>query len=285
MPQRWARCGSASRAGCLALPSRSSLAPCCSHATPWVIAHRGGLAQWPENTELAFEKCVELGVDLLEIDIHRSKDGALVVIHDPTVDRTTEGSGSVSGMTVSALQALDAAYRFGEEAGYPLRGQGVHIPTLEHVLGRFESTRINIELKADDLEAPLCDLLLESRAAERVIVASISSDRLDRFRERCPKVATSASAREATRFWLLAQIGLAGPAPAPALQLADRIGSMPVITSALVWAAQKRGLAIHVFTINDRMQMHQFLDRGVHGIMTDRPELLKEVITERRRDD
>ena len=252
------------------------------HPPPWVMAHRGGPVDRPEHTELAFERCVELGVDVLETDVHASRDGHLVVIHDATVDRTTDGTGAVADLTLTELQALDAGHRFKTKDGLVYRGTGLRIPTLERVLVRFEEARVNVELKADQLEANLCRLLKRVEAKDRVIVASMTTERIERFRELCPGVATAASTGEVFEFWLLASVGLTGELPASVLQVPPRVGALEVITPGLIRAAGERRVPVHAFTVNDEGEMRRLLDAGIAGIITDRPETLIRVIGGRR---
>ncbi len=130
-----------------------------------VIAHRGGRSLGPESTLYTFQRAVKLGVDVIEIDIHSTRDGHLVIIHDRTVNRTTNGSGPVAGFTLKELQALDAAHRWSPDKGrtYPLRGKGIAVPTLAEAFTALPTTRFNIEIKESNPEviAALCDLIQE----------------------------------------------------------------------------------------------------------------------------
>ena len=128
-------------------------------------------------------------------------------------------------------------------------------------------------MKADGLEHSLCDALRVHRALERSLVASASSERLVRFRDICPSVATSAALSEVLVFWGLANLGIAGSAPAPALQIPH---SAPVFWPPIRWAAKRRGMVVQVFTVNEPEEMDLALRAGAQGIMTDRPDLLLE---------
>jgi len=170
---------------------------------PMVIAHQGGDGLRPSNTLLAFQHAVDLGVDVLEMDVHRTADGALVLIHDATVDRTTDGSGALAAMTLAEVKTLDAAFRWpyqGETR--PYRGRGVQVPTLAEVVERFPSLRYNVEIKPDSAEvgAALCDELTRLGAARRVLVASSHADAMAGFRHACPQVPTSAHRSEMNWF-------------------------------------------------------------------------------------
>ncbi|MCP5118721.1 MAG: glycerophosphodiester phosphodiesterase, partial [bacterium] len=129
---------------------------------PWAMAHRGGRGLWPEHTYHAFERAVALGVDVLDMDLRATSDGAIVVMHNATVDRTTNGNGRVDGMTLAEVRELDAGYRFEDASGqFVFRGRGLVAPTLEEVLRRFPKTRLNLEMKefTPDLAVKLCHLL------------------------------------------------------------------------------------------------------------------------------
>lgn len=243
-----------------------------------VIAHRGGRGLWPEGTLYAFEQALTLGVDVLEMDLRTSRDGILVVMHDAAVDRTTDGTGAVGDYTLAELKNLDAAFHWSIDGGriYPLRGKGIRIPTLADVFREFPDTHLNIEIKEEDPAAisALCDSIKTYRMTDQVLVASFKSDVLNAFRRVCPQVATSAGATEAQIFYGLHRIGLQAlftPA-AHALQLPLHFKGMHVVTQSLVAAAHERNLKVHVWTVNDPLQMHHLLRSGVDGIITDFPD-------------
>jgi glycerophosphoryl diester phosphodiesterase len=250
---------------------------------PLVIAHRGGMHLWPENTIYAFERALALGADVLEMDLHTTADGAIVVLHDSTVDRTTEGTGVVRDFTLERLTALDAGYRWSPDGGrsFPLRAQGLTIPTLEQVLLAFPEARLNLEIKqaAPSLVPQLCELVRSFRAQERVLVASFQEEAVHEFRVTCPGAATSATAREARRFVALKP--LPSPPyipPAKALQLPERLGRITVLSPSLIRAAHAANLQVHAFTINEPERMRRLLELGVDGIVTDRPDLMLELL-------
>ncbi|MEL6544274.1 MAG: glycerophosphodiester phosphodiesterase family protein, partial [Myxococcota bacterium] len=168
------------------------------------------------------------------------------------------------------LKRLDAGAHFTGPDG---DRYGARIPTLDQVLERFPNARFNIEMKVDGLELSLCDALRVHHALARSLVASASRERLARFREACPSVATSAALSEVLVFWGLANLGIAGSAPAPALQIPH---SAPVFWPPIRWAAQRRGMVVQVFTVNEPGAMDSALRAGAHGVMTDRPDLLLE---------
>jgi glycerophosphoryl diester phosphodiesterase len=251
---------------------------------PLVIAHRGGAGLWPENTLYAFERAAASGVDVIETDVRATKDAELVVFHDERAERTTDGSGPVGALTLAELKRLDAAYRFSTDGGrsFPLRGQGVTVPTLREVFTSLPNMRFNIEPKqgTPSLAAPLCRLIREHGMADRVLVASFSGTTIQEFRRECPEVATSASTGEATSFFALHEAGLAASySPAmQALQVPERAGALRVLTRDFVEAAHGRGLRVHAWTIDDEGEMRRLLEMGVDGVMTDFPDRLMRVL-------
>jgi glycerophosphoryl diester phosphodiesterase len=253
---------------------------------PLNMAHRGGAALAPENTMLAFQNALALGADVLELDVRASRDGELVVIHDETVDRTTDGSGKVAEMTLAQLQALDAGYHYSPDNGYsfPYRGRGLKIPTLREVLTAFPEARVNIEIKqtTPPIEEAVAQLIEEMEAQDRVLVVSSDDGVIKRFRRRMPDVATGASTGEIQSFYLLQRLRLSAfyRPVANALQVPDRSGEIQLITPRFVAAAHAQGMKVYVWTINTPDRMRELLQMGVDGIITDRPDLLHQVIAE-----
>jgi len=246
-----------------------------------VHAHQGGDHLWPGNTLVAFEGAAALGVDILELDVHLSADGIIVVLHDDTVDRTTNGSGAVAAMRYEEIGALDGAYRWrppGAPAdAFPYRGQGIMIPTLDEVLEAFPDFVVNVELKVADprLGDAVCDLLRRGGRTESVIVASFHDGALRHFRDRCPDVATSAGPGEIRAFYAFNLVGLGRwtrPA-ADAFQVPVRQGNIEIVTPRMVRGLRERNVRLDVWTINDEAEMRRLLDLGVGGIITDRPDL------------
>jgi glycerophosphoryl diester phosphodiesterase len=250
---------------------------------PWAIAHRGGRGLWPENTLLAFERARQLGVDAIEMDLRATADGAIVVIHDRTVDRTTNGSGRVDQMTLAQIRALDAGYKFRDSSGqFPYRGQGLTVPLLEEVLAGFSDARLNVEMKefTPDLAGKLCRLINQADASKRVLVASFDHDVMLAFRNACPAVATSATLREAVLFYQLARTGLISlyRGPAVALQVTETLRGRRIIDRRLLKTAREMNIHVEVWTVNDEAVMKRLLDLGVHGILTDYPDRLLRVM-------
>ncbi len=245
-----------------------------------VIAHRGGAGLRPEETLAAFDHAAEIGADMIELDARATADGAIVCLHDATVDRTTDGKGSVAEIKLSELRKLDAGYRWTTDGGktYPYRGKGVQVPALGEVFKRYPRLRMVIEMKVrtPEFAQSLCRLTRDAGMTQQVLVASFDHDTLHAFRQSCPEVATSMSVREARWFVALSALYLdAAYSPdAVALQVPERLGDVEVLTAGLIRAARGRNLRVHAWTINDEEAMRRLIGSGVDGIMTDRPDRL-----------
>jgi glycerophosphoryl diester phosphodiesterase len=245
-----------------------------------VIAHRGGAGLRPEETLAAFDHAAELGVDMFDLDVRATADGAIVLLHDATVDRTTDGHGAVAGITLAELHKLDAGYRWTMDGGktYPYRGKGIRVPTLVEVLSRHTRMRMVVEMKVRTpaFAQSLCRLTRDAGMTQKVLVASFDHDPLHAFRQACPEVATSMSVREARWFVALSALHLeAAYSPdAVALQVPERLGDVEVLTAGLIKAARGRNLRVHAWSINDDATMRRLIELGVDGIMTDYPDRL-----------
>jgi glycerophosphoryl diester phosphodiesterase len=254
---------------------------------PLVIAHRGGAGLWPENTVHAFTHARDLGVDVLEMDAQLTADGVPVIIHDATLDRTTDGAGPINRLTLAQVKKLDAAFRWSPDGGrsFPLRGRGLSVPTLQEVFKAFPEMRFNIEPKQaqPSMIKPLCRLIRESDMTKKVMVGSFSEQVLAEFREECPEVATSASPAEVSQL-LSINTGKTESAPvlaAQAMQVPEHIGGRRVITREFIEAAHARNLQVHAWTINDEESMRRLIELGVDGIMTDYPDRLIAILKSR----
>ena len=247
---------------------------------PLVMAHRGGGGLWPENTLYAFERAAEMGVDVIETEIHSTADNNLVFIHDETVDRTTNGSGNVNSLSLKELKEFDAGYNWTTDGGrtFPFRGKGITVPTLEEVFTALPNIRINIDMKQSNppLAAQLCEMIHSYDMAQKVMVASFSTKALGDFRQVCSEVATSASKREVTLFFFMNLIFL-GAAYGPAfhaLQIPEYSSGLHVLTKRFLQTAHSRNLKVHVWTVNQVEDMKRLLALGVDGIITDYPDQL-----------
>jgi glycerophosphoryl diester phosphodiesterase len=254
--------------------------PFFAHEHALNIAHRGGSALAPENTLTAFAHGIDAGADGIELDLQTTRDGELVVCHDSTVDRTTDGSGAIARYILTELRHLDAGYRFTRDNGktYPFRGAGIVIPTLREALERFPSIRINIGLKLAQprREHQLWAILQEYHAVERVLIGSIypSAKRLRQLTG--GQLATSATPGEVFAFF--AHPSRVKKPAYDALQIPARLSTLRILTPKTIAAAHRLGIEIHVWTVNNKVEMRHLLDMGVDAIMTDHPDVLNSVL-------
>jgi glycerophosphoryl diester phosphodiesterase len=244
--------------------------------TVLAFAHRGG-AYHPEiegleNTMAAFRHAVALGYDYLETDVHVTRDGVLLAFHDRVLDRVSDRRGPIAQLT---LEEVRAARIGGRE----------FVPTLAELFEEFPAVRFNLDLKADGSVAALAAFVAEREAWDRVLVGSFSARRLRRFRRLTGgRVPTSAHPTEVAAFRLLPSARLADlltGGRVAALQIPHRRGRLVVATPGLVRRAHATGKHVHVWTIDDADEMRVLLDRGVDGLMTDRTDILRSVLTER----
>jgi glycerophosphoryl diester phosphodiesterase len=253
---------------------------------PVNFAHRGGASIAPENTLEAFREGLRAGAGVLELDVHATADGHVVVIHDDTVDRTTDGIGHIRETTLAEVKRLDAGYRFTADNGatYPYRNKGVKIPTLKEVYRELSDIPINIEIKGrrPGIEEAVWQVIKSAGAGERTLVVSEDSDTIRRFRQATGgRVATASSSAELGSFLFLSRLGLSGLSrPAyQALQGPETYkGLLRVVTPQFVRAAHARDLRVDVWTIDHEPDMRRLLGFGVDGIMTDRPDVLTRVL-------
>lgn len=250
---------------------------------PLLIGHRGAAGLVPENTMASFRDAVERWeVDMIELDVRASADDHCVVIHDATVDRTTDGTGPVAERTLAELRELDAGYRFQDENGeYPFRGQGLRIPTIEEVLEGLPDTPLTAEVKIGTAQAPLFDALRRFDAAERVVVAGM--DHRDRSMFGDYTGARSGSTRDVRLFYTLHRLfaGRAWRGSCEVFQVPERHGRMRLLTPRFIRDAARHGVPVHVWTVNDPATMERLLDWGVDALITDRPDLAARVLAER----
>ena len=244
---------------------------------PEVIAHQGGKGQWPGNTMFAFERAVKLGVDVLELDVHSTSDGALVLMHNESVDETTDGTGRVRRFTLKNLKKLDAGYRWHEDGtdDFRYRGKGITVPTLEEVFQAFPRMRMNIEIKQSEpsIVAPLCEMIARHGMTEKVLVASFSHEVLRDVRRRCPALATSASLEELLEFRLGRTSIVERPSRPDALQMWEQRFVVQLLTQRFIDRARRESvnLPVHAWTVNGIDGMRRVIRLGVDGIITDYP--------------
>jgi glycerophosphoryl diester phosphodiesterase len=251
---------------------------------PLAFAHRGGAALWPENTLLAFQHALELGVDFIESDLRMTRDGALVLHHDARVDRTTNGAGAVADLTLEGVKRLDAGYRFTRDGrSFPYRNASLTVPTLEEALSAFPSLRYNLEIKDSNpaVVGRVVDFLALSGAWSRVILAVRDEAMARALRGAAGgRVATAASAGEVMRFFAASRIGLEGRLEIAydALEVPAHTSLFNVVDARFVAAAQRRQLPVYVYTVDQPSEMRRLLDLGVDGLMSDRVDRLMETL-------
>ena len=255
---------------------------------PAILAHRGASARAPENTLEAFRLAVEEGAGGLELDVHATRDGEIVVIHDASVDRTTDGSGAVAGMTLEELRRLDAGYRFSPDGGrtFPYRGRGTRIPTLAEVYAQFPDVRVNADIKETraGTEEVVLRVIRRAAAEVRTLVASNDHAVVRRFRRASGcRIRTAASRREIAAFYLMScsRLEALGRPAYDALQVPVEHKGIALVTPRFLGAAHSRDVRVDVWTINDAAEMRRLLDLGVDGVMTDRPGVLASLLEER----
>ncbi len=255
-----------------------------------VVAHRGGRHHWPENTMRAFRGALDSGAHVLELDVRLSADGIPVVMHDETVDRTTDGTGRVQGFTLEELRRLDAGYSWsppGVPDRKPYRGTGLTVPTLEEVLEAFPGALLLLELKKGPVEltGAVGELIRRHGRADTTMVASFQTSLLRAFRACHPEIATSAGRSEVLGFWLARRLSLHRSIKPGyvALQVPERFHGLRVVTPAFVESARRMNLAVHVWTVNATEDMTRLLDMGVEALITDAVDRALELSVTRRR--
>jgi glycerophosphoryl diester phosphodiesterase len=251
-----------------------------SDKKPRVFGHRGAAGLAPENTIPSFALGLSLGADILELDVHASRDGVIVVAHDPTLERTTDGSGNLRDHTWAQLERLDAGYHFTRDGSdFPYRGHGVHMPTLESVFRLFPLAACNVEIKQDDppIVGEVVRLIRRLDAQHRVLLAAEHDSIMQQIRLLGGDIATSFCTGEVADFIGRVQgAGFDGYVPAGgALQIPARFGTIELVTRESVSAAHRLGLEVHVWTVNQREEMDELLALNVDGIISDLPGLAR----------
>jgi glycerophosphoryl diester phosphodiesterase len=243
-----------------------------------VFAHRGGAKLAPENTMPAFANGIALGSDGVECDVHLSRDGVPVVIHDKTLDRTTDAAGPVNARTADELARVDAGHRFVALDGtMPFRGRGIGVPTLETVLTEFRDARVIVEMKQGDpaLARAVADVIRRTRAIDRVCVGSFYRLGLATLRAEEPAISTSASELEVR--WTLYRAWCRWPLGASraycAFQVPERAGQLRVVSPLFVTQAHRDGARVDVWVVDDPDDIRRLFAWGVDGVITDRPDI------------
>jgi glycerophosphoryl diester phosphodiesterase len=255
--------------------------PFLDHSQPRVFAHRGGCALGPENTIAAFDRGREAGADGFELDVHLSADGIVVVCHDDTLERTTNGTGPLRAQKASDLARVDAGHRFVTAEGtHPFRGLGIGIPTLEEVLQRYPEMLLIVEMKDDtpEMGRAVAAAIRAAGATERVCAAGYGQVALDAARAALPEMATSASLPEAR--WAVYRSLARWPvrrASYHAFQVPESAGAIRIVSPRFIRHVHNAGRRIQVWTVDDEPDMARLLQWGVDGLISNRPDLAVQV--------
>jgi glycerophosphoryl diester phosphodiesterase len=259
--------------------------PALSLTRPLVYAHRGGARLRPENTFAAFHHALGLGADGLELDVHLSRDGVVVVHHDPTLERTTNGRGRLRDHTADELARLDAGFHFrGTDGAFPYRGQGLGVPRLADVLTRFRDLAIIVEFKVDEPELArhTIDAVRAADAVGRVAFGSFGGRVLTAARALEPRIPTGASRIEAR--WALYRSWVRWPLGHTAyreFQVPERSRATRLVTPRFIAHARRAGIPVKVWTVDEEADMRRLVEWGAVGIITDRPDVAVRVFGSR----
>ncbi len=250
---------------------------------PRLYAHRGSSAHHPENTLPAFAAAVQAGLRYLELDVRATRDGAVVVHHDETLERLCGVEEKVADLPLDELRRLDAGFGFTQDEGetFPWRGKGIVVPTLEDVLQAFPDCFFNIEVKQGEpaIESAVLEVIRKTGREDAVLLAAERDDVMARLRPLCEGIPTSLCYGELERFFGWIGSGCAGEyvPPGEALQIPESYQEMVLVTPETIAAAHGVGMEMHVWTVNDVASMERLLKMGVDGVMSDYPERLVEV--------
>lgn len=251
--------------------------PDLARQRPFVYAHRGGSGLRPENTIAAFDNGLSLGADGLEFDVHLSRDGVVVVHHDPTLERTTDGHGRLRDHTADELAQLDAGFNFRSPDGaFPFRGKGLGIPRLSDVLARYRDAALIIEFKVNEPELArrTLDAIRAAGAVDRVSFGSFGWRVLHAARQLEPRIPTGASREEAR--WALYRSWVRWPLGEPAyreFQVPERSGATLIVTPQFIAHARRAGIPVKVWTVDAEPDMRRLFAWGASAIITDRPDI------------
>lgn len=264
----------------LPVPPHPFFSPWRSQRFPLVVANAGGNGLWPENTLYALQFSHDMGVDILDMDVRSSADGVLVLMHDPRVDRTTDGTGLITSLTMEELRDLDAAYNWSSDGGitFPFRNKSVTVPTLEEVFAAFPDVRMSINMQQvfPSLAIPLCELIGTYQMMDKVLVSSVDVSELKQFRQFCPQVATVGSEGELLTFSMLNLLFL-GEIYEPnfhALMVPTERSRLIRITPFFLETAYNRNLRVYIFTNGNEDDIQRLINLRVDSIITDYPDIV-----------
>ncbi len=244
---------------------------------PIVFAHRGASGTMPENTIPAFEEAVRAGATYLETDVQITRDGVLVLAHDPHLGRTAADAREIADLTFNELSKIDAGASFTPDGGktHPFRGKGFRVPTLDEFLKKFRDYRANIEVKDGTTATArlVLSMLKKYKAEDRVLLASERPEAGPYIRREAPHIPTSASRQEVLSFLVKSAVCPCFPRTVPfdALQVPESAQGIKVVNKRFMTAAKRLGVQVHVWTINDKDEMLRLFRLGADGIFTDFP--------------
>ena len=247
---------------------------------PRVVAHRGDSANYPENTLPAFISGARMGIDVIETDVHITRDGEIVIWHDPTLERNTDGRGALEIHTLKELKKLDAGYTFTKDGGrtYPFRGKGVQLCTLAEALEACPEERFNIDLKSqeEDIVEKYIEVIRKHNAENRVCTASFHLDNLRKLRRLAPDLLTSISTLEVAPLVFRTKLHMLPAAFDRKIifQVPVKQYGITIVNKRFIEEMHKRDAVVMVWTINDEKEMERLYRMGADTIMTDDPALL-----------
>lgn len=249
-----------------------------------VIAHRGGALEAPENTLHAFRNAYEFNSRVLfEFDLRQTKDSEIVILHDPSVDRTTNGTGLIKDMTLEDVKKLDAGFRFAlPDGNRPFANQGVQIPLFRDVLREFPNTQFIVEIKSDDpgIEHNVLKLIMDANATERVVVSSFNDQIMKRLKAISPELNYGASYEDVSHLllFLFLRIEPLANLDCRFFFIPERFKGHTILNKKLIDEIHRRNQKVYIWTVNEEADMRRLRAMGVDGLVTDRPSLLYKLI-------
>ncbi len=258
---------------------------------PVILGHRGAAGVAPENTLFAFERGLADGAHIIESDVHITRDGVPVLVHDPSVDRTTDGSGLVAELSLEELHRLDAGHRFRDPhdqsgEGFPHRGQGLRLPTLEEAFTSFPGVRFNLEIKANDFDGVrrVVELVADGGREDLTLLTSGENEIMAALRDELARTglrpALGAALCDILEVVRAAQAGDRPQTDSMALQIPREFAGGPLVTQSLLEHCHLHGIVLHAWTINDPDEMTELIDMGVDGLVTDVPGVMAKCLAE-----
>lgn len=251
---------------------------------PLVIAHRGNPAKFPENSLEGFQDAANMGVDVLETDMCLTKDNRIVLAHDEEIDRVTEGSGEIKDYTLEDLLDFNIGYNYSRNAEYPFRIDPKRMITLEEFFERFPGHAFNLDLKpfSRRIVEEFVKIVKQYSVEDRIIVGSFHTANVNYLRQLLPDIVTNASMAEVKRLVFSSKVGLHGlfvrNPTYQCIQIPIERRGITLLTPTILDHMHKKGVGVHIWTVNERTEMERLIEMGVDGIFTDDPKLLLDVL-------